>query len=218
MEFSEFFSNKQNVLNYLQECDDIPPTQREAYVIAKRIEKQILPGHLSGKHLLDVGTGPGTTFPILVDHLGFKKVTALDISKEALEILHQNQSSKKLLCEIDTHIVNLEQDNFPLSDHSVDVAICCATMFYVRNIENIFREVSRVLRSDGFFAFNIEFCRQKEISVAKGPGGSNFYIHSKRHLTQLQKRHGLHLIDSIVESKTTSKINPIFRSQVLLKK
>lgn len=52
---------------------------------------------------------------------------------------------------IDIDTVNFEKEKLSFEDNSFDLIVCISVVEHLNNIDNLFREVYRILKKDGFF-------------------------------------------------------------------
>jgi ubiquinone/menaquinone biosynthesis C-methylase UbiE len=74
-----------------------------------------------------------------INSIPHSEITACDISEKMLE-KYPNQAKK--------NIVDLET-SFPFDENSFDLAFCFFTLEHIKNIENFFNEVYRILSKEG---------------------------------------------------------------------
>lgn len=95
----------------------------------------------SGVVALDVGCGRGD---FVIDELRprFSRAVGIDLTKDA--------TAKNVSCD-EIVIGNVEQ--MPFADNTFDLAVSLWVMEHVKHPEKVFREVARVLKPGGLFAF-----------------------------------------------------------------
>ncbi len=218
MEFLDHFKNMHTINAYIEDCDKIAVEHREEYLMAKGVAKEVPHNYFSGKKLIDIGCGPGTSFPIWVNHLGFNHVTAVDGSQEALAILNRRISQGEFSYEVKTHLVELEKEPIPVETESMDATLCAATLFYIRNINNVFQEVSRILKPGGLFAFEACIYEGESCIIQRGPGGCNFYYHPMSHFRSFQKKLPLEFVHALLEHKKSYMDYTLYRYYMLWRK
>lgn len=101
-----------------------------------------------GMRILDLGTGTGyLAFPIAERYLK-AEITGLDIVERALEM-----NRKKALTDGLKNIlfVNYNGLTFPFADKTFDMVITRYALHHFPAIKDTFREISRVLKSNGMF-------------------------------------------------------------------
>lgn len=98
-----------------------------------------------GQKVLDAGIGSGLSSE-LFGMCGLQ-VHGMDFSYEMLRICH----NKEIASTLSQHDV-LEL-SWPYPKNEFDLVICCGVMHFLPDLENVFGEVMRVLRSGGWFAF-----------------------------------------------------------------
>ena len=112
-------------------------------------ELKILGESVAGKAVLEIACGAGQS-AVHLAQMG-ARVTAVDFSKAQLDHARAFARSKKAavrLLEVDA------QDLSMLDDPSFDVAFSAYALGFVEDIQSTFREVARVLRAGGVFAFS----------------------------------------------------------------
>jgi ubiquinone/menaquinone biosynthesis C-methylase UbiE len=75
------------------------------------------------------------------------KLIASDISEDMLG------EAKKKLSHLDIEWQNIDAQQLPFSDNSIDLVVCCFGYMFVPDKPKAFAEVHRVLRSGGMFLF-----------------------------------------------------------------
>lgn len=100
----------------------------------------------SGQRLLDVGTGTGLAAESFA-RAGLQ-VYGFDTSPEMLAVC----ASKRFAVELKQH--DLLSMPWPYAGRSFDHVIACGVLHFVGDLAPIFREVDRLLRPGGVFAFS----------------------------------------------------------------
>src|SRR5437870_5407329 len=112
-------------------------------------ELRILGESVLGKHVLEIACGGGQS----AVHLATRGacVTGIDFSKAQLEHARAFARSKKA----SVHFLEADvQDLSMLDDGNFDIAFSAYALGFVEDIRRTFREVGRVLRPGGLFAFS----------------------------------------------------------------
>ena len=131
------FSGKKLVANYVKFRPDYPFAVYEAIVSYCGIT----PGHQQSL-AVDLACGPGNSTRPLVGR--FHRVIGIDISQD------QIIEARKSLTTAEFRLGQAEDLSF-LGEHSVDLITCFLGLHWL-NPEQLFKEVKRVLRTDGVFA------------------------------------------------------------------
>jgi len=98
--------------------------------------------------VLEIAAGTGrVTRHIRERILPSAKLIASDISEEMLAV------AKKKLSHLDIEWQNIDAQQLPFSDNSIDLVICCFGYMFVPDKPTAFAEVWRVLRPGGHFLF-----------------------------------------------------------------
>ena len=111
-----------------------------------------------GECVLDIGIGTGLS-SILFHESGLR-VFGMDKSADMLEACRQ----KSLAADLKKH--DLTVAPYPYDTASLDHAICIGVLELIKDLTLVFREVSRILRDKGIFAFTV---------ADRGPGESAEY-------------------------------------------
>lgn len=104
---------------------------------------------VKGKHVLDVGCGPGVYAEWLVEHGA--QVTAFDANRKMVRLARKRlgDRSQVLLADLEAHLDFAE-------DSSFDIIVAPLVMDYVKDWEAAFKEFHRVIKSGGIFVFSME--------------------------------------------------------------
>jgi predicted TPR repeat methyltransferase len=140
----------------------------------------------SGEMLLDLGIGTGlASWPFAKTGV---KVYGLDGSAEMLKVCE----SKGFVEEL--RQFDLRSMPLPYIDHSFDHAICCGVFHFFGELGPIISETSRVIKSDGMFAFTIASPTLEEEAAPRGNStgyvmqptacGVSIYAHSDRYIRE----------------------------------
>jgi len=100
----------------------------------------------SNKNVLEYGCGPGSQAFMLAENEA--AVTAIDISKVAIEKAHSEADRRKL--NIDFQVMNAEDLDF--ADNTFDL-VCGSGILHHLELEQSYREISRVLSPSGKAVF-----------------------------------------------------------------
>ena len=106
--------------------------------------KKMLP-FLENKKILDLGGGTGR-FALLFSEYNPESITVVDISKQMLSIGKQKaDKSNSKIKFIKADICDLKE----LQNNSYDFIFSSTTFHYLENLEGVFNNVSRLLKTDG---------------------------------------------------------------------
>jgi ubiquinone/menaquinone biosynthesis C-methylase UbiE len=106
--------------------------------------------------MIDLGAGDGRMFAAL-NQIPHQMYVALDISKEML--LKHPRGPKHLVADLEKKLI--------LEDESFDVAVSFFTLEHVENIEQLFSEIYRILRSEGQLFIGHFFQRREFVRTAQ---------------------------------------------------
>ncbi len=110
--------------------------------------KEILP-EFAEKSVLDLGCGYGWHCKYAAAQ-GARNVLGLDLSAKMLEEAARRNSHKV----IQYQLCSLEDYEYP--ENCWDVVISNLALHYIKNLDRIFRNIHKTLKTDGVFVFNIE--------------------------------------------------------------
>jgi ubiquinone/menaquinone biosynthesis C-methylase UbiE len=102
---------------------------------------------ISGREVLDVGSGAGGIGLLLVRDHGAASVTAIDVQAELVALSRARAEEAGLADRVDYRLV--EPGPFPFADHSFDVVFSKDAIVHVRDKSAIYTEMFRVLRPGG---------------------------------------------------------------------
>jgi len=101
---------------------------------------------IKDKHVIDIGCGSGR-FSIALSQLGAKKVTAVDINPQGIEI------GKRFAKELNISNVDFIEHNIlelPFEDKTFDFVFSKGVLHHTGNLDKGIEEYSRVLKKDGY--------------------------------------------------------------------
>jgi len=116
----------------------------EPYAI--EVVKRIVPTSIS--LVLEIAAGTGRVTRHIREHISVSaKLIASDISEEMLG------EAKKKLSHLDIEWQNIDAQQLPFSDNSIDLIVCCFGYMFVPDKPKAFAEAYRVLKQGGMFLF-----------------------------------------------------------------
>lgn len=100
-------------------------------------------------HILDIGCAHGEFIEKF--HKRFRSIVGVDI------IPRHIQEAKKLKLSAPAEFLELDcgHELLPFSSKKFDVVVSIATLLYIFNLEQLIREIHRVLKTDGTFIFSV---------------------------------------------------------------
>jgi len=105
----------------------------------KRLEWILQSVEITGKKVVDLGTGTGNVLQFLTHA---NPVLAIDITFTMLQAARQLYPNSKF--------IQADALNLPLKTNAVDVIIAIGLSEYVSNIDSLFKEISRLLKIGSF--------------------------------------------------------------------
>src|SRR5580692_6933664 len=109
--------------------DPNPILALERRVIRERL------GALSGKRLLDIGTGTG--YWLAQARSGGARAFGLDLSEEMLAMAARKDGLRNRL-------IRADMSRLPVRGGAADIAICSMAIGYIPELKNLLRELARV--------------------------------------------------------------------------
>ena len=138
------------------------------------------------ENILDIGIGTGLA-SIKFSHLGLK-VYGLDSSKEMLNAC----KSKSFAQALSVH--EITSAPIPHSDHYFNHVICCGVFHFLGDLDHLFREVKRVIKPGGIFAFTISPQNTADIFTQEETAWDTpIFKHSMIYINELLGRTGFDL-------------------------
>lgn len=117
--------------------------QRERW---KEQLKRLLSGNQTLK-VLDIGTGPGF-FTIILEELGYTKITGIDVSNKMLEVAKENiQKYGKEHSSI--QLMQMDAQKLEFDSESFDIIVSRNVTWNLENPQQAYSEWLRVLKSNG---------------------------------------------------------------------
>ena len=141
--FGKKQKSKEEILKYYkfsapQSAQDSPTYQR--FILKSFLET--LDG-LKKLEVLDFGCGKGNNLGILSKT--FKKVSAVDVSKSAIEIAKKNYKAFKNI-----KYFKYDGKKLPFGDQTFDFVVACEVLEHVPDLKKAFFELDRVVKSGGY--------------------------------------------------------------------
>lgn len=109
--------------------------------------QKLLPD-FSNKRVLDLGCGYGWHCQYAIDH-GAHLVTGVDISAKMLDVAKSKTSPK-------IEYINQALENLSFPDNSFDIVLSSLAFHYIRDFDEIVKNICRWLKPNGNFIFSVE--------------------------------------------------------------
>ena len=109
--------------------DPNPILALERRVIRERL------GVVSGRCLLDIGTGTGYWLAYAISNGA--RAFGVDLSEEMLSVAARKDGLRNLL-------IRADMNRLPVRDGAAEIAICSMAIGYIPELKNLFRELARV--------------------------------------------------------------------------
>jgi predicted TPR repeat methyltransferase len=113
-----------------------------SYQVPGVVAETVVTRQPDARSVLDVGCGTGLVGKALRARGCAARIVGLDISEASLRIAHRTEAYDTL------ERANL-QEPLDLEDNGVDVLVCAGVMTYLPDVEAVWREFARVVRSGG---------------------------------------------------------------------
>lgn len=101
--------------------------------------------NVEGLEMLEVGSGRGGGAWYIKKYLKPKKITGLDLARNAVKLANKNYADKQL------HFVQGNAEDLPFADESFDIVINVESCHAYGSVLTFLKEVKRVLRPGGHF-------------------------------------------------------------------
>jgi len=137
--------------------------------------------------LLDIGIGTGLT-SIQFAEVGLK-IYGLDTSQEMLAVCRSKSFTEEL------KRWDMTRETIPYKDRCFDHVVCCGVLHFMSDLNSLFSEVKRVIRSGGIFAFTIA-PQETAVGYIEEPTawGVSIFKHSSQYITELLETNGMELL------------------------
>ncbi|MDD3262646.1 MAG: class I SAM-dependent methyltransferase [Candidatus Absconditabacteria bacterium] len=157
---------------------------------------RFLPRNLDNINIIDLGAGDGRIWKFFKDK-PIKKYTACDISEKLLKRHPGTNKVEKVICDLEKKL--------PFEKEIYDVVLSFFVLEHVENLELLFQEVYKILKSGGqriigHFLQRREFLRKKDKEIFK----IRLYNHRLQDIEKIAKNNNF-IVDSfpITEKNTT---------------
>lgn len=147
--------------------------------------------HLKKKDkILDIGIGTGLSAAAF--HTLGLEVYGLDYSREMLDVCRQKEIAK------DLRQFDLNETPLPYSSHFFDHISANAILYFIKKLDDLFEELSRIIKRNGILAFIIEEeTDPSKTKIAEKPRGKNgliTYKHSRLYILDVLAKNGFTVI------------------------
>jgi phthiocerol/phenolphthiocerol synthesis type-I polyketide synthase E len=103
---------------------------------------------IDGRRILDVGCGRGGTATILDQYFRPRRVVGVDLSGRAIAVCRRQRLTAK------SAFIQGDAENLPFPSSSIDVVMNIESSQSYPNVRNFYKEVHRVLETDGDFLYS----------------------------------------------------------------
>ena len=151
-----------------------------------------------GERILDIGIGTGLASRSFAK-IGMD-VYGCDGSVEMLKVCETKAFAK------DLKVFDLKNIPLPYTDNFFNHVVCCGVLHFFSDLDSIMKEVKRVIKSGGIFAFTVAALTLEEESAAgekrkdyfetPTPWGVSIYTHGVGYITSLLRDNGFDVLKS----------------------
>jgi ubiquinone/menaquinone biosynthesis C-methylase UbiE len=122
---------------------------------------------ISGGKILDVGTGSGSFIPTFTDLFkDYTEIIGIDSSERAIN------AAKQAFKQDNIRFMQMDAAHMDFEDNSMDTVCISNTLHHLSNMNEVLKEMLRVLKPGGLFIINEMFCdNQSEKQL------SHVYVH-----------------------------------------
>ena len=144
--FNEYHSDK-NLTHDTKNLYDKKYINRKIEILTKNIN--------DNDKILDLCCGSGEFY----DYIKNKQINyiGVDFSENLLE-----RFKKKNIIKKNTLLINSYAENLKIKDNSINICFCYSSIYYIKNVEKVFAEITRVLNKNGLAI--IEFATKSNIN------------------------------------------------------
>jgi predicted TPR repeat methyltransferase len=141
--------------------------------------RKILKGRCSNLNIVDLGCGTG----LIGDHIKdiANKLVGVDISEKMLHVA----SAKNIYDELITDDIEIALSKM---DRQFDLVVAADVFVYLGELSALFRQVARVLKIGGVFAFSVETAEATASYVLRDTGR---YAHAVEYINSLSANVGM---------------------------
>lgn len=177
------------------------------------------------KNVLDLGCGDGRHANIIAKS-GASSVLGVDINEKMIELAESKHGS---LPNLEFKVAS--GDNIPSADHSIDVVVSNFVLHYFNKFNEVFDEISRILKNDGYFigTFNItdveegsEYLYNKTMPIKLGRGKDAIIVEnlikSREELESALEKAGFTILKEIELDHPNAIVDPDFEHADKIKK
>jgi ubiquinone/menaquinone biosynthesis C-methylase UbiE len=207
-----YWSAKQNVDSYIRTTingDGQDPTST-ANLLLELIGSEIknVPFAPERRALIDIGCGPGYVSGKLIQEHYFNELVAIDLSEEMLNCVPWYVDIEKVRTNFQK--ADIGSAKFMAANASMDLAVCCRTLIYVKGIHNVLQEAARVLKPGGLFCFNCLLHTEiEEVLLCESAGAPmEVFAYSKNFLLEKMARLHFEFVNGM-SSKPTNEYSAV---------
>lgn len=150
--FEEFYSVNEYVAKtspMRTHYESFNPIEKWLWQQKKQVIKKIL-NKLNIKNIIDFGCGDGGLLEIINRNINYLGVDISPIQVGYVqELIRKTQRKNSQIITAD--ILNLKQ----LKDSTYDAALVCDVVEHVLSVRNLFKEIKRIVKKDGYIIFSI---------------------------------------------------------------
>lgn len=143
---------------------------------------------LPGQSILDIGTGTGL-IAALFQKAGLE-VYGIDISGEMLEVCARKHVARELV------VGDISQPGWPYAGERFSHLTCCGVFHFLsdRDLDVVFTEAHRVLKSKGTFGFTVKGIIEGKTEYVDRESGIRIYCLSEPYVEELAAGHGFKVL------------------------
>lgn len=181
-----FFNNE-----FAQKYDDL--VRKQDWYGAEILLGMIFEYLKAKDKILDIGIGTGLSATEF--HTLGLEVYGLDYSNEMLEVCKQKNVA------VDLRQFDLNNTPLPYPSNFFDHISANAILYFIDKLDNLFKEISRIIKEKGIWAFiieeNTDLSKPAIIEKPRGKNGLITYKHSQHYILDLMKKNGFMLLKKI---------------------
>ena len=139
--------------------------------------------------LVDLGCGFGNSTSLINKIFQFKEIICVDGSETLLGMLNARKNEMFGNTPVATFRKNLETEQIPVKEGVISMVSSYGTACYLEQLDNLFAEASRILKSGGIFFLDMQSRNGKPLKNTNiSQKGLESYVHSEENIAHLSAK------------------------------
>lgn len=136
--------------------------------------------------ILDLGCGTGELMKLLLENNDRYQLTGIDLSSKMIEIANEKLANR-------VKLVIGDSENLPFDDNSFDLVYCNDSFHHYVEVEQVIKEISRVLKKDGYLIigdlYQTALIRKIFNFLLRFNNEGDVHVYSKKEMISLLRPH-----------------------------